>query len=90
MVLKLKLGEKLEKHRLLFLCLVFLGVITNRTFLAWSSSGLETAMFNFFLTSWIYCCLFVRNVGRRWLFWLTMPVSGRSPVSVAARRRKIG
>jgi arabinofuranosyltransferase len=72
MVLKLKLGEKLGKHRLLFLCLVFVGVITNRTFLAWSSSGLETAMFNFFLTLWIYCCLFVESNGRRWMFWLTL------------------
>ena len=72
MVLKMKLARELGKHRLLFLCLVFVGVITNRTFLAWSSSGLETAMFNFFLTLWIYCCLFVKSGGRRWLFWLTM------------------
>ena len=72
MVLKLKLGEKLEKYRLLFLCLVFLGVLTNRTFLAWTSSGLETAMFNFFLTLWIYCCLFMENKGRRWMLWLTL------------------
>ena len=72
MVSKMKLGEELGKHRLLFLCLVFVGVITNRTFLAWSSSGLETAMFNFFLTLWIYCCLFVKSGGRRWVFWLTL------------------
>ena len=57
---------------MLFLCLVFVGVITNRTFLAWSSSGLETAMFNFFLTLWIYCCLFVKSDSRRWIFWLTL------------------
>jgi arabinofuranosyltransferase len=72
MVLKMTLGEKLGKHRLFFLCLVFVGAITNRTFLAWSSSGLETAMFNFFLTLWIYCCLFVESNGRRWMFWLTL------------------
>jgi arabinofuranosyltransferase len=53
MVLKMKLGEILRKYRLLFLSLVLLGVVTNRTFLAWSSSGLETAMFNFFFTLWI-------------------------------------
>src|SRR3984893_4176262 len=47
MVLQMRLREELEKYRLLFLCLVLVGVITNRTFLAWSSSGLETAMFNF-------------------------------------------
>ncbi len=71
MVLKLKLGEALGKYRLLFLALVFLAVITNRTFLAWSSSGLETAMFNFLFMLWIYCCLFMENNGRRWMLWLT-------------------
>jgi arabinofuranosyltransferase len=72
MVLKLKLGERLGRYRLLFLCLVFFGAITNRTFLAWSSSGLETAMFNFFLTLWIYCCLFVEERGRRGMFSLSL------------------
>src|SRR5882672_7200625 len=61
MVLKLKLNERLGKHRLLFLSLVLLGVVTNRTFLAWSSSGLETALFNLLLTLWIYCSLFVKR-----------------------------
>jgi arabinofuranosyltransferase len=70
MVLKLKLRDELVKYRLLFLCLVLVGVITNRTFLAWSSSGLETAMFNFFLTLWVYCGLFVKGNEKRRIFWL--------------------
>jgi arabinofuranosyltransferase len=72
MVLKIRLGKELERFRLLFLCLIFVGVITNRTFLAWTSSGLETAMFNFFLTLWVYCCLFRQNDGRPWLLWLSL------------------
>ena len=72
MVLKLKLAESLGKQRLVFLSLVLVGVTTNRTFLAWSSSGLETAMFNFLLTLWIYCCLFVEGNERGRVFWLTM------------------
>lgn len=72
MVLKLTLGERLGRYRLLFLGLIFFGAISNRTFLAWSSSGLETAMFNFFLTLWIYCCLFVEERGRRWMFCLSL------------------
>jgi arabinofuranosyltransferase len=72
MVLKLKLGERLQKYRLLFLFLIFLGVVTNRTFLAWTSSGLETAMFNFFLTLWIYCGIFMENRGRRWMVSLSL------------------
>jgi arabinofuranosyltransferase len=75
MVLKMKLREGLRKYRLLFLCLVFVGAITNRTFLAWSSSGLETAMFNFFFILWIYCCLFVKDNGRWWVFCLTLTSS---------------
>ncbi|HXM36366.1 MAG TPA: hypothetical protein VN920_14325 [Pyrinomonadaceae bacterium] len=72
MVLRMRLRAELEKYRLLLLCLVLLGVITNRTFLAWSSSGLETAMFNFFLTLWVYSCLFLKTARQRWIFGLTM------------------
>jgi arabinofuranosyltransferase len=72
MVLQLQLTESLSKYRLVFLSLVLVGVGTNRTFLAWSSSGLETAMFNFWLTLWLYCCLFVKSEGRRWLFSLSL------------------
>ena len=39
------------------LALVLLGTVSNRSFLAWLSSGLETAMFNFFLTAWLYFAL---------------------------------
>lgn len=39
--------------RLVVVALVLLGTLTNRTFLAWTSSGLETALFNALLTAWI-------------------------------------
>lgn len=38
----------------LFLGLVLLGVVTNRTMLTWASSGLETAMFNFLVLLWVF------------------------------------
>jgi arabinofuranosyltransferase len=72
MVLKMELRAELARHRVLFLALVFLAVVTNRTFLAWTSSGLETAMFNFFLTLWVYCCLYLPNDSRRWVFATTL------------------
>lgn len=53
-VVRLRLSSALERHRFALLCLVMLGTATNRTFLTWLSSGLETSMFNFFLTWWIY------------------------------------
>ncbi|MCU1263806.1 MAG: hypothetical protein JWM21_124 [Acidobacteria bacterium] len=68
MVLKMDLRAELAKYRVLWLALVFAAVITNRTFLAWTSSGLETAMFNFFLTLWVYCCLYLPDGSRRWVF----------------------
>lgn len=65
MVWRLPLGERLEPARLLLLALVLAGVVTNRTFLAFASSGLETALFNFLLTAWVFMALFVGRE-RRW------------------------
>ena len=67
MVLRLRLAPALERYRLVFLALVLLGTLTNRTFLAWTSSGLETAMHNFWLTAWVFVALCFRPGSRRWL-----------------------
>ncbi len=75
MVIKLRLNERLQGHRVLLLGLVLVGVLTNRTFLAWASSGLETAMFNFFLTLWVYCALFVPTYSSRWVLAISLAVS---------------
>ncbi len=72
MVLQMKLQLSFARHRILFLALVLVAAVTNRTFLAWTSSGLETAMFNFFLTLWVYCCLILRCDTRRWVFAVSM------------------
>ncbi len=53
-IARMHLPEHLTSHRLVFLALLMLGTMTNRTFLTWLSSGLETAMFNFLFTWWIY------------------------------------
>jgi len=37
--------------------LALLGVVSNRTYLAWLSSGLETALFNFAVTAWVCLAL---------------------------------
>lgn len=67
MVFKINFSSHLEKYRVLFAGFVVIGVISNRTFLAWTSSGLETAMFNFYLTGWIYCCVFFPFNSRLWI-----------------------
>jgi arabinofuranosyltransferase len=71
-LLKMELKSPLEKIRLPLLALVLIGVLTNRTYLAWTSSGLETAMFNFFFLTWVYCCLFIRPNTSHWLGWMAM------------------
>jgi arabinofuranosyltransferase len=75
MVMKMNLRDDLRKHRILLLGIILVGTITNRTFLAWTSSGLETAMFNFFLTLWIYCCVFLPARSRQWIFSTTLTVA---------------
>lgn len=75
MVLKMNLRTELARYRVLLLALVLVAVLTNRTFLAWTSSGLETAMFNFFLTLWVYSCLFLPLDSKRRVFGMALSVS---------------
>lgn len=67
MLLKMELSSQLERIRLPLLALVLLGVLTNRTYLTWASSGLETGMFNFLITAWLFCALFIEANTARWL-----------------------
>ena len=69
MVRHMALPELLQPHRGALLALVLLGVLTNRTFLTWLSSGLETALFNL-LVLW-------------WLREVLAPASPRSPLRLA-------
>ena len=71
MTLRVVWDSPLHRHRIIFIGLVMAGIVANRTFLAWSSSGLETAMFNFFVTAWVYSCVFVPITSDRWIFYAT-------------------
>ncbi|GIK55367.1 MAG: hypothetical protein BroJett015_10300 [Chloroflexota bacterium] len=72
MLLLMPLRPALQKIRLPLLVLVLLAVLSNRTYLAWASSGLETAMFNFFVTAWVFCGLFLPQKTMRWLLLLVV------------------
>ncbi len=50
---RLPLSAELEAHRDRIIGFVLLGVVTNTTFLAWTSSGLETALFVLLLLLWL-------------------------------------
>lgn len=71
MVLRLRLSPGLARWRTLLLGLVLLGVVSNRTFLAWTSSGLETALFGFLLLAWVAIAVFGSG-SRSSLAWLSL------------------
>lgn len=60
MVLRLQWSSVLVRYRLVFAMLMLAWLLFNRTFNAWTSSGLETAMFNFFVLLWFFSLGFVR------------------------------
>ena len=61
--------ESVRPYRVGVLALVLLGTVTNRTFLAFLSSGLETSLFNFCVTAWVVVAM-ERNRGTMWALWL--------------------
>jgi arabinofuranosyltransferase len=54
MVLRMELPRFSAQMRTIALLVVLLGTVIDRTFLTWLSSGLETAMFNFLVTWWVF------------------------------------
>jgi arabinofuranosyltransferase len=65
---RMSLPEVFRRHRLTLFGLSLLGTVTNRTFLTWLSSGLETSLFNFCVTSWVYYALDAdRGRGPTWV-----------------------
>lgn len=48
------LGARLQRWRPVWVALVLAGTLSNRTFLAWTSSGLETPLATFLLVSWVF------------------------------------
>ncbi len=58
LALTLIMLRRQTRHTSLWLLILALvGILSNRTFLAWTSSGLETAMFNFWVLAWIFVTL---------------------------------
>lgn len=53
MAWRLPLSDALSPHRLLVQVLVLAGVVSNRTFLIWSSSGLEQALLTAEILAWV-------------------------------------
>lgn len=69
MGLRIRLSPHTERWRLPVLGLVLFGTVSNRTYLVWSSSGLEQALFTLIVLGWIYVAL-LRAPSRGSLLWL--------------------
>ena len=69
--MKLQLSVQLQNVRLYLASLVLLGLITNVTFLTWSSSGLETALFNCCFLAWILAVVMIVQKGTLWRVAMT-------------------
>ncbi|HPB29889.1 MAG TPA: hypothetical protein PLB62_00365 [Candidatus Sumerlaeota bacterium] len=65
MIMRIRWHNRLMNGRLMFVILFLVFLLLNRTFLAWTSSGLETALFNFLLLLWVYGMLYVSPPCRR-------------------------
>ena len=61
MIMRINLYNSLKKKRIILVALLLIYLLLNRTFLTWASSGLETALFNLLLISWIYNLLYTSN-----------------------------
>lgn len=68
MIYKLDYPQRLKPVRPVLIALGLLGILLNRTFLTWSSSGLETAMFNFFYLLWVCIIVLMKPFSNKWLF----------------------
>jgi arabinofuranosyltransferase len=68
---RMSLGGAACRDRCVLLTIALLGTVANRTFLAWTSSGLETAMFDFLFMVWIGSMLCMHRKKRVWIFSIT-------------------
>jgi arabinofuranosyltransferase len=67
MLWRVRLPAQLERARPWLVVLALAGVLGNRTFLAWTSSGLETSMFDFVILLWVWIAIWRRIDSPRWL-----------------------
>ena len=79
MAWRLDWPDRWRRARIWIIALLQVGVITNRSFLTWASSGLETALFNFLVLLW----LFFTFQARRW--WWAYAMTGSAALIALTR-----
>jgi len=68
MFIRLDWSLSLRRYRLHFLAFFLMFLLFNRSFLMWTSSGLETAMFCFFVTLWVFVIIWLQSPLKQ-VFW---------------------
>ncbi len=75
-IVGLPLSARLRPHRFWLACLAAVATLSNRTFLTWMSSGLETSLVVFLGAVWLLAALRLGSPHRlRWLFLLSLSAS---------------
>jgi arabinofuranosyltransferase len=69
---RMDLTGPMVRWRPLAISFVLAMVVTNRTFLTWTSSGLETALFNFLTLAWLFVFLYADGAPRTWVFTVSL------------------
>jgi arabinofuranosyltransferase len=69
---RMDLTGPMARWRPLAISFVLAMVVTNRTFLTWTSSGLETALFNFLTLAWLFAFLYADGAPRTWVFTVSL------------------
>ena len=65
MIARIPWRAEWKRFRMWFVALLLIGTLSNRTFLTWTSSGLETAMFGFLVTWWVFTAVTVSPSRKR-------------------------
>ena len=71
MLARVDLGDRLAQARLPLAAIAIAGVVANRTFLTWQSSGLETPLFVLLVLLWTFAALFARTGGATYALGVT-------------------
>lgn len=72
MTLQLHFCEALRTRRNWFLAVALTGMVTNFSSLMWSSSGLETSLFNFLVAAWVAAVLYLPPASWSWVLGVSL------------------
>ncbi|HXV60055.1 MAG TPA: hypothetical protein VEK15_05130, partial [Vicinamibacteria bacterium] len=64
---RLRLCDRLRLFRPWIVLVVAFGLVTNFNFLMWTSSGLETSLFNFLFAAWVASVLYLERHSTAWI-----------------------